>query len=60
LAADILPHFKQDLEEMILVPSDGGKFEVFLDDVQLFSKLQTGTFPEPREIAKAIEKARKS
>jgi len=43
----------------VLIPSDGGKFEVFLDGVQLYSKLQTGTFPEPREIAKAIEKAGK-
>jgi len=60
LAADVLPHFKQGLEEMVLVPSDGGKFEVFLDDVPLYSKLQTGTFPEPREIVKAIEKARTS
>jgi len=40
---------------MILVPSDGGKFEVFLDDEQIFSKLETGRFPEPRDIVKSIE-----
>jgi len=60
LAAEVLPHFKNDLEEMILVPSGGGKFEVFLDDRQIFSKLDTGEFPEPREIVKAIEKGIKN
>jgi len=60
LAAEILPHFKQDLVEMVLMPSTGGRFEVFLDDVQIYSKLETGVFPEPREIVKAMEAARKS
>jgi selenoprotein W-related protein len=54
LAAEVLPHFKQGIEEMILVPSGGGKFEIFLDDRQIYSKLETGEFPEPREIVKAI------
>jgi predicted Rdx family selenoprotein len=35
----------------VLVPSDKGRFEVFVDDEQV----QTGTFPEAREIVKAIE-----
>jgi selenoprotein W-related protein len=55
LAADILPHFKRDIEEMTLVPSDGGRFEIFVDGDQIFSKLETGRFPESREIVKAIE-----
>lgn len=40
---------------MILVPSDGGKFEVFVDDELVYSKLETGQFPEPRDIVKSIE-----
>ena len=40
---------------MILVPSDGGRFEVFLDGEAIYSKLETGRFPESREIVKAIE-----
>jgi selenoprotein W-related protein len=42
---------------MILVPSDGGRFEIFVDDRQIYSKLDTGTFPEPRDVIKAIEAA---
>ena len=51
----MLPHFKQDIAEMILVPSDGGRFEIFVDDEQIYSKLETGQFPETRDIVKAIE-----
>jgi len=42
---------------MVLVPSDGGRFEVFLDDRRIHSKLETGAFPEPREVIRAIERA---
>lgn len=54
MAAELLPHFKQDIEEMILVPSDGGKFEIFVGEDQIYSKLETGAFPEPRDIVRAI------
>jgi len=37
------------------VPSDGGQFEIFADGKQIYSKLATGTFPEARDIVKAIE-----
>jgi selT/selW/selH-like putative selenoprotein len=40
---------------MVLVPSDKGRFEVYVDDELVHSKLKTGSFPEPREIVKAIE-----
>lgn len=55
MAAEILPHFKQDISEFILVPSDKGRFEVLVDDELVHSKLQTGEFPKPRDIVKAIE-----
>ena len=60
MAAEVLPHFKQGIEEMILVPDGGGKFEIFLDDRQIYSKLEAGEFPEPRDIVQAIEKAQKT
>ena len=55
---EVLPHFKTDIEEMVLVPSSGGRFEVLVDDRLIYSKLETGTFPEPRDIVKALEQAR--
>ena len=54
MTADILPQFKQDISETVLVPSDGGRFEIFLNDEPIYSKLQTGQFPEHRDIIKAI------
>lgn len=39
----------------MLVPSDGGRFEVVVDGRTVHSKLATGVFPEPRDIVKAIE-----
>jgi len=29
-----------------LRPGDGGRFEVFVNDTQIYSKLDTGEFPE--------------
>jgi selenoprotein W-related protein len=60
LTAEILPHFKQDISEYVLVPSDKGKFEVLVDGELVHSKLQTGEFPKPRDIVKAIESRMKS
>ena len=53
--AEVLPHFKQDIEEMALIPSDKGKFEIFKDGELIYSKLETGEFPEPEDIIKAVE-----
>jgi selenoprotein W-related protein len=55
LTAEVLTHFKQDVSEMILVPDEGGKFEVFADDERIYSKLETGEFPEPGSIIQALE-----
>lgn len=60
MTAEILPHFKQDIAEYILVPSDKGRFEVYVDGELIHSKLQTGEFPKPRDIVKAIERRRTS
>ncbi|UCE65439.1 MAG: Rdx family protein [Candidatus Zixiibacteriota bacterium] len=38
-----------------LVASDGGAFEVIIDGEKIFSKLQSGRFPEHGEILGAIE-----
>ena len=44
------------LEAVDLVPSSGGAFEVSLDGELIYSKLETGRFPEPAEIPDAIDK----
>ena len=47
--------YKQRLEAIILVPSAGGRFEVELDGDLIHSKLETGSFPDPAKIVKAID-----
>ena len=40
---------------MLLVPSDGGRFEISLDGRPIYSKLETGRFPEHDQIIREIE-----
>jgi selenoprotein W-related protein len=42
------------LAEVALVPSSGGAFEVLLDGNRLYSKLETGKFPDERAIVQAV------
>lgn len=51
----VLPKFKQRLDEIILVPSDGGRFEISLDGDLLYSKVETGSFPDEDEIVETID-----
>ena len=48
---------KYELEDVNLVPSSGGAFEVSLDGKLIYSKLKTGRFPEEKELTDAIDKA---
>ena len=52
----ILKEFKQDIESLTLVPSDGGKFELSIEGDLVFSKLEEGRFPEYEEIQPHIKK----
>ena len=55
-----LPEFKTNVEEWQLVPSDGGRFEIFTDGELVYSKLATGRFPEVKEVISLIrDKLRK-
>jgi selenoprotein W-related protein len=54
LTERLITEFKARIKRLILVPSDGGRFEVSIDGKQVFSKLKTGRFPEYAEIRKFI------
>ncbi|KGX83832.1 hypothetical protein N783_21455 [Pontibacillus marinus BH030004 = DSM 16465] len=43
-------HFRHDIEEMTLVPSSGGAFEVTVNGEKIYSKLDTGEFPNEEEL----------
>jgi len=56
LAAKILSQFKQRIEGLELQPSSGGCFELTVDGVQVYSKLQTGEFPDEKALVAQIGK----
>ncbi len=56
MAAKILGKYKQRLQGLELQPSSGGCFELTIDDQLVYSKLQTGTFPDEQVMVAEIGK----
>ncbi|RMF90902.1 MAG: SelT/SelW/SelH family protein [Nitrospinota bacterium] len=54
MSKDILETFGQALTSLTLVPSSGGRFEISLNKELVYSKLETGQFPEHKEIIDKI------
>ena len=50
----MLEEFEHDLDDVTLIPSRGGVFEVMLDEDLVFSKKETGHHGEPDEIMKEL------
>jgi selenoprotein W-related protein len=50
LAEAIMDTFGERFAALKLVPADEGRFEVSLDGELIYSKLETGDFPENKEI----------
>lgn len=50
MAEALLKEYKNKLSSVTLVPSDGGRYEVSVNDKLVFSKLELGRFPEVEEI----------
>jgi selenoprotein W-related protein len=56
LASELLKKYEPEIESVMLVPSDGGKFEVVVNDKLVYSKLQTRRHAEAGEVPGLIEK----
>jgi len=56
LANELLKEFEYNLQSLTLVPSDGGKFEVSVNDRLVYSKLQTHRHAEPGEVVGLVRK----
>jgi selenoprotein W-related protein len=54
--AELLNEFEFEIESFTLVPSDGGRFEVTVNDRLIYSKLQTARHVEPGEVAGLVRK----
>ncbi|MBP87969.1 MAG: hypothetical protein CMJ64_14800 [Planctomycetaceae bacterium] len=46
MASKVLTEYKQQLEGLELQPSSGGCFELTVDGDLIYSKLETGEFPD--------------
>ncbi len=54
--AELLNEFEPDIEAVTLIPSEGGRFEVKVNDSLVYSKLQTQRHANPGEIASLVRK----
>ena len=56
LTDELLKHYEHLIEEIKLVPSDGGRFEVSVNGQVLYSKLVTHRHAEPGEVLGLVRK----
>jgi selenoprotein W-related protein len=54
LAAKLLTGYKQKLKGLTLVPAGGGCFEVSVGGDLIYSKLQTGKFPDEETVVQEV------
>ena len=50
----LLTQFKDRISALRLIPAAGGKFEVSVNGELIYSKLQTGAFPEYKQITSQL------
>ena len=56
LAEELLKNYEHMLEEMTLVPSDSGRFEVTVNGQLLYSKVALHRHAEPGEVLGLVRK----
>lgn len=54
--ADLLKEYEYMFESIRVIPSDGGRFEVTVNDKLLYSKLSTNRHVEPGEVNRLVRK----
>jgi selenoprotein W-related protein len=52
---EILDHFRGNVKEVNLLTSKGGVFEVTVNGELIYSKKETGSFPDTQEVIQKIE-----
>ena len=50
----LLNRFKQDITSLSLAPYADGRFEVIVNEETIYSKLETGEFPDETSILEEI------
>ncbi len=52
--AELLKLYEAEIEQIVLKPSDGGRFELRVNGKLIYSKLQNHRHPNPGEIARMV------
>jgi selenoprotein W-related protein len=60
LANELLKSFEPEIESITLIPSEGGRYEVTVNDKLVYSKLQTGRHANPGEVMGLVEELLKN
>jgi selenoprotein W-related protein len=55
LATALLDKYTHKIQNLTLIPAEGGRFEVSLDGTEVFNKKLAGRFPELSEITHQVE-----
>jgi selenoprotein W-related protein len=56
LAEELLKHYEHVIETLMLVPLDGGRFEVTVNGELVYSKLEKHRHAEPGEVLGLVRK----
>lgn len=54
VATEMLNKYGNNIKSLTLIPSSGGVFEVIKNDKLIFSKKESGRFPELNELFEAL------
>jgi len=55
MASKILDRYGNSIASLSLVPSSGGVYDIFKDDIMIFSKKEEGRFPEIEEVYNLLD-----
>ena len=55
MTEQLIVKYKAKIQKLTLVPSDGGRFELTIDGDLVYSKLQTGKFPEWAQLEPLVD-----
>lgn len=56
LAANLLDQFESNIEQIKLIPSSGGRYEITVNGELLYSKLSTYRHANPGEVEQLVQK----
>jgi selenoprotein W-related protein len=56
LTSKLLGEYKQRIQDLKLIPGSGGCFELTVNGELIYSKLQTGRFPDEKTMIEAVGK----